>query len=68
MINTLPSPEQIKAISKLLTLCHIHTYPAKTTIIRPGDKGDTLHYIILSKGQSVLVLKTKMATNLSLPI
>ncbi|GFO75603.1 CRP/FNR family transcriptional regulator, cyclic AMP receptor protein [Bathymodiolus platifrons methanotrophic gill symbiont] len=46
MINTLPSPEQIKAISKLLTLCHIHTYPAKTTIIRPGDKGDTLHYII----------------------
>ena len=46
MISNPPSPEQINAISKLLTLCHIRTYPAKTTIIRPGDKGDTLHYII----------------------
>ena len=46
MISNPSSPEQINAISKLLTLCHVHTYPAKTTIIRPGDKGDTLHYII----------------------
>ena len=41
-----PSPEQISAISALLNLCHVHSYPAKTTIIRPGDKGDCLHYII----------------------
>ena len=40
------SPEQSAAISKLLRLCHLHSYPAKTTIIRPGDKGDTLHYIV----------------------
>ena len=40
------SPKTINAISALLTLCHVRSYPAKTTIIRPGDKGDCLHYII----------------------
>ncbi|WP_428356657.1 cAMP-activated global transcriptional regulator CRP [Methyloprofundus sp.] len=44
--NELISTEQTAAISELLTLCHVHSYPAKTTIIRPGDKGDTLHYIV----------------------
>ncbi|OQK17348.1 transcriptional regulator [Methyloprofundus sedimenti] len=44
--NSSRSPEEIVAISKLLTLCHLHSYPAKTTIIRPGDKGDILHYIV----------------------
>lgn len=47
MINNQPiSPEQTAAIAKMLTLCHVRSYPAKTTIIRPGDKGDTLHYIV----------------------
>ncbi len=46
MINNTPSAEQVVAISKLLTHCHVHSYPAKTTIIRPGDKGDSLHYVI----------------------
>ncbi|RLA24850.1 MAG: cAMP-activated global transcriptional regulator CRP [Gammaproteobacteria bacterium] len=41
-----PSPEQIAAISALLSLSHVHSYPAKSTIIRPGDKGDCLHYIV----------------------
>ncbi len=40
------SPETISAISALLTMCHVRTYPAKTTIIHPGDKGDCLLYII----------------------
>ncbi|SMG65805.1 transcriptional regulator, Crp/Fnr family [methanotrophic bacterial endosymbiont of Bathymodiolus sp.] len=47
MINNTPqSHEETAAIAKLLTLCHVHSYPAKTTIIRPGDKGDCLHYIV----------------------
>lgn len=41
-----PDPEQIAAISALLSLCHVHSYPAKSTIFLPGDKGDCLHYII----------------------
>ena len=34
------------AIQALLGLCHVRSYPAKTTIIHPGDKGDCLLYII----------------------
>jgi len=41
-----PSSEPHKAIPALLHLCHVRSYPAKTTIIRPGDKGDRLHFII----------------------
>ena len=39
-------PKTLNAISALLDLCHVRSYPAKTTIIHPGDKGDCLHYII----------------------
>jgi len=35
-----------KAITALLHYCHVRSYPNKTTIIRPGDTGDCLHYII----------------------
>ena len=38
-----PSKE---ALEHFLHLCHIKTYPAKTTIIRPGDTGDRLYFII----------------------
>jgi len=41
-INTQPN----NAILALLHLCHVRSYPAKTTIIRPGDKGDCLHFIM----------------------
>lgn len=34
------------AILALLHLCHVRSYPAKTTFIRPGDLGDCLHFII----------------------
>ena len=40
------SPETTAAIAALLELCHVHSYPAKTTIMHPGDKSDCLHYII----------------------
>ena len=40
------SAETQAAITALLTLCHVHSYPAKTTIMHPGDKSDCLHYII----------------------
>lgn len=41
-----PNTDQTAAINALLSLCHIHSYPAKATIIRPGDKGDCLQYIV----------------------
>jgi len=46
MIIQQHSSETLNAISALLTLCHVRSHPAKTTIIHPGDKGNCLHYII----------------------
>ena len=46
MRNKNQSPETINAISALLAQCHVHSYPAKTTIMHPGDKADCLLYII----------------------
>jgi len=34
------------ALQYFLQYCHIKTYPAKSTIIRPGDTGDRLYYIV----------------------
>ncbi len=34
------------AINDFLRLCHTRAYPAKTTIIRPGDVGDKLLFIV----------------------
>ena len=42
--NIKPVPNQ--ALESFLHLCHKKKYPAKTTIIHPGDKGDRLYYII----------------------
>jgi len=42
----MPTPPNNNAILALLHLCHVRSYPAKTTIIRPGDTGDSLHFII----------------------
>lgn len=38
-----PSDE---AIQRLLQHCHRRRYPSKATIIKPGDAGDTLYYIV----------------------
>ncbi|GAB6142211.1 cAMP-activated global transcriptional regulator CRP [Methylosoma difficile] len=35
-----------QAIEQLLYYCHKKAYPAKATIIRPGDKGNSLFFII----------------------
>ncbi len=35
-----------EALEQFLHFCHIKKYPAKTTIIRPGDTGDRLYYIV----------------------
>lgn len=43
--NSLPSSRQA-ALEAFLSLCHKRTYPPKAVIIRPGDLGDRLHYII----------------------
>ena len=45
-MNITPKPPQANpAIQSFLRYCHTKTYPAKTTIIRPGDKGDRLYFI-----------------------
>ena len=35
-----------EALQHLLQLCHKKSYPAKTNIIRPGDVGNRLYYIV----------------------
>jgi CRP/FNR family cyclic AMP-dependent transcriptional regulator len=35
-----------EALEHFLHFCHIKKYPAKATIIRPGDTGDRLYFII----------------------
>lgn len=35
-----------EAVAAFLQLCHKKKYPAKSTVIRPGDTGDRLYYII----------------------
>jgi len=46
MVLNTSTTEQYKAITALLPLCHIRSYPNKTTIIRPGDQGNCLHFIM----------------------
>ncbi len=35
-----------EALEHFLRFCHIKKYPAKTTIIHPGDVGDRLYFVI----------------------
>ncbi|MGR9100704.1 MAG: cAMP-activated global transcriptional regulator CRP [Gammaproteobacteria bacterium] len=39
-------PEASEALEQFLHFCHKKIYPAKATIIHPGDRGDRLYYII----------------------
>jgi len=41
-----PSNNHQEALDHFLHLCHTRSYPAKTNIIRPGDVGDKLLFII----------------------
>lgn len=51
-------PPYKEALEHFLRFCHIKKYPAKTTIIRPGDVGDRLYFII-SGSVSVCVEDTE---------
>ncbi|SNC58378.1 cAMP-activated global transcriptional regulator CRP [Sodalis endosymbiont of Henestaris halophilus] len=42
-------------IEWLLSHCHIHKYPSKSTLIHQGEKAETLYYII--KGSVVVFIK-----------
>jgi CRP/FNR family cyclic AMP-dependent transcriptional regulator len=39
-------PPYKEALEHFLRFCHVKKYPAKTTIIRPGDIGDRLYFIV----------------------
>lgn len=45
MINNTLTQNQ-EALSAFLQLCHKKKYPAKAVVIRPGDVGDRLYFII----------------------
>lgn len=45
-LNKVQVPPYKEALEHFLRFCHIKKYPAKTTIIRPGDTGDRLYFII----------------------
>lgn len=45
MSNRTPTKPN-EALPQLLQHCHRRRYPAKTPIIRAGDRGDTLYYIV----------------------
>ncbi len=42
----LPDTQDDRLIEAFLRCCHKRRYPNRTTIIKPGDPGDTLFYII----------------------
>lgn len=46
MLPTTQNKQHIEALEKFLELSQIKTYPAKCNIIRPGDIGDRLYYIV----------------------
>ncbi len=41
-----PCAPSDEAIQRLLQHCHRRRYPSKATIIKPGDAGDTLYFIV----------------------
>jgi CRP/FNR family cyclic AMP-dependent transcriptional regulator len=45
MLKNVPAINQ-DALNAFLHLCHRKRYPAKATVIRPGDVGDRLYFII----------------------
>lgn len=52
-IITKPQPDP--TLEWFLSHCHIHKYPAKSTMIHAGEKADTLYYII--KGSVAVLIK-----------
>lgn len=48
-------PQPDPTLEWFLSHCHIHKYPAKSTMIHAGEKADTLYYII--KGSVAVLIK-----------
>lgn len=46
MLSTTTTTLRNEALEQFLKLCHVKTYPAKCNIIKPGDTGDRLYFII----------------------
>jgi CRP/FNR family transcriptional regulator, cyclic AMP receptor protein len=46
MLALQPLPQKNEALDQLLQYCHRRRHPARTAIIKPGDPGDTLYYIV----------------------
>jgi CRP/FNR family cyclic AMP-dependent transcriptional regulator len=46
MIFKLPPSTNKEALEHFLSFCQTKKYPAKTTIIKPGDVGDQLYFIL----------------------
>ena len=41
-----PPEQEPKFLQPLLSFCHRRRYPSKTDIVHPGDKADTLFYLV----------------------
>jgi CRP/FNR family cyclic AMP-dependent transcriptional regulator len=48
-----------EALNRLLQYCHRRRYPARSTLVRPGDEGDTLYYLI--EGSCTVSMPSKQA-------
>jgi CRP/FNR family cyclic AMP-dependent transcriptional regulator len=48
-------PERNEALEQLLRYCHRRRFASKTVIIKPGDSGETLYYIL--EGSVAVVLR-----------
>ncbi|TCI04537.1 cAMP-activated global transcriptional regulator CRP [Corallincola luteus] len=48
-------PQADPVLEWFLSHCHIHKYPAKSTLIHAGEKADTLYYIV--KGSVAVLIK-----------
>ncbi len=53
--NIISKPQADSTISWFISQCHIHKYPAKSTIIHAGEKAEILYYIV--KGSAVVLIK-----------
>ena len=52
-------PAKNEALEQLLRYCHRRRYPSKTVIVKPGDSGETLHYI--TEGSVAVSMHSELA-------
>ncbi|EFY06147.1 cAMP-activated global transcriptional regulator CRP [Succinatimonas hippei] len=54
-MSSIIKPQTDSTISWFISQCHIHKYPAKSSIMHAGEKAETLYYIV--KGSVVVLIK-----------